>query len=83
MTEMIDDGGPNPYREHSEEMINKLENAGLGYHFKYDKTPDKLRKIPMRRLVYRVKEIPASMFPLIWDFGNLDTWLFLMLHLHP
>jgi len=63
----------NPYREHSKEMINKLENAGLGYHIKYDKTPDKLRKIPMRRLVYRVKEIPASMFPLIWDFGNLDA----------
>ena len=27
----------------------------------------------MRRLVYRVKEIPQSMFPLIWDFGTLDT----------
>ena len=62
----------NPYREHSEEMISKLENAGLGYHIRYDKTGDKLGSIPMRRLVYRVKEIPASMFPLIWDFGMLD-----------
>ena len=63
----------NPYREHSDEMIKKLENAGLGYHIKSDKTLDKLGKIPMRRLVYRVKEIPASMFPLIWDFGTLDA----------
>jgi len=63
----------NPYREHSEEMIRKLENAGLGYHIQSDKTLDKLGKIPMRRLVYRVKEIPASMFPLIWDFGTLDA----------
>ena len=62
----------NPYREHSDEMIQKLEKAGLGYHIKYDKTVDKLGSIPMRRLVYRVKEIPASMFPLIWDFGTLD-----------
>jgi len=63
----------NPYREHSDEMIKKLENAGLGYHIKSDKTKDKLGKIPMRRLVYRVREIPASMFPLIWDFGMLNT----------
>jgi len=26
----------------------------------------------MRRLVYRVKELPPSMFPLIWDFGTLN-----------
>jgi hypothetical protein len=24
-------------------------------------------------LVYRVKEIPASLFPLIWDFGTLNV----------
>jgi len=63
----------NPYREHSDDMIKKLENAGLGYHIKSDKTQDKIGKIPMRRLVYRVKEIPASMFPLVWDFGTLDA----------
>jgi E3 ubiquitin-protein ligase RNF213 len=62
----------NPYRVHSDEMIKKLENAGLGYHIKVEKTVDRCGKIPMRRLVYRVKEIPASLFPLIWDFGNLD-----------
>ena len=63
----------NPYRQHSEDMIKKLEEAGLGYHVRADKTNDKIGSIPMRRLVYRVKEIPLSMFPLIFDFGTLDT----------
>jgi energy-coupling factor transporter ATP-binding protein EcfA2 len=66
----------NPYREHSEEMIRRLEKAGLGYHIKTDRMTDRLGGgggIPMRRLVYRVKEIPPSMFPLIWDFGSLDN----------
>ena len=54
-------------------MIRKLEMAGLGYHIDADKTRDRIGKIPLRRLVYRVKEIPASMFPLIWDFGTLDS----------
>ena len=63
----------NPYRQHSEEMIRRLEKAGLGYHVKAEQTKDKLGKIPMRCLVYRVKEIPPSMFPLIWDFGTLDS----------
>ena len=63
----------NPYRQHSEEMIKRLEKAGLGYHVKAEHTKDKLGKIPMRCLVYRVKEIPPSMFPLIWDFGTLDS----------
>ena len=63
----------NPYREHSEEMIKKLEDAGLGYHVRVEETKDKIGSIPMRRLVYRVKEIPMSMFPLVFDFGELDT----------
>ena len=63
----------NPYREHSEEMIRRLENAGLGYHIRADKTQDKLGSIPMRRLVYRVKELPPSLYPLVWDFGTLDN----------
>ena len=53
-------------------MIQKLENAGLGYHIKQEETTDAIGSIPLRRLVYRVKEIPASLFPLIWDFGTLD-----------
>ncbi len=63
----------NPYRTHSEEMIRKLENAGLGFHVEASKTTDRIGKIPMRHLVYRVREIPASMFPLIFDFGILDA----------
>ncbi len=62
----------NPYREHTQEMIDKLENAGLGYHIRAENTADTIGGIPLRRLVYRVKEIPASLFPLIWDFGTLD-----------
>ena len=52
-------------------MITKLENAGLGYHIKANETEDAIGNIPLRRLVYRVKEIPASLFPMIWDFGQL------------
>ena len=63
----------NPYREHSAAMIRKLEQAGLGYSVHAEKTKDRIGKVPLRRLVYRVKEIPASMFPLIWDFGTLDS----------
>ena len=43
----------NPYREHSADMIRKLEMAGLGYHIDADKTRDRIGKIPLRRLVYR------------------------------
>jgi len=53
-------------------MIRKLENAGLGYHINAEETKDTLGGIPMRRLVYRVRELPESMFPLVWDFGNLS-----------
>ncbi len=63
----------NPYRKHSSEMIQKLEQAGLGYHIKAELTQDRIGKIPMRQLVYRVAEIPESMFPLIWDFGTLKA----------
>ena len=54
-------------------MIDKLERAGLGYHISADKTNDCIGNLPLRRLVYRVREIPMSMFPLIWDFGTLDN----------
>ena len=32
-----------------------------------------LGKIPLRQLVYRVLELPPSMCPLIYDFGQLNT----------
>ena len=28
-------------------------------------------RIPLRHLVYRVHSLPASMRPLVWDFGQL------------
>ena len=30
-------------------------------------------KIPLRQLVYRVLELPPSMRPLVYDFGELTT----------
>ncbi|KAK7107714.1 hypothetical protein V1264_015588 [Littorina saxatilis] len=63
----------NPYRKHSDDLIERLENAGLGYHVDAEKTVDKLGRVPMRRLVYRVQPLPQSMLPLVWDFGQLNT----------
>ncbi|KAH3728348.1 hypothetical protein DPMN_054302, partial [Dreissena polymorpha] len=40
----------NPYRKHPDELIHKLEQAGLGYHVDADETTDKLGRVPMRRL---------------------------------
>ncbi|XP_048586969.1 E3 ubiquitin-protein ligase rnf213-alpha-like isoform X2 [Nematostella vectensis] len=61
----------NPYRKHTDQMIHKLESAGLGYHVTSQETKEKLGKIPLRHLVYRVHALPASMRPLVWDFGQL------------
>ncbi|WAR07205.1 R213A-like protein [Mya arenaria] len=63
----------NPYRKHSNELIKKLEQAGLGYHVDADETTDRLGRVPMRRLVYRVQPLPQSLLPLVWDFGQLNT----------
>ncbi|XP_047672985.1 E3 ubiquitin-protein ligase rnf213-alpha-like isoform X3 [Tachysurus fulvidraco] len=62
----------NPYRKHSDAMINRLEVAGLGYIVNANQTQDKLGSIPLRQLVYRVHALPPSMIPLVWDFGQLD-----------
>ncbi|XP_041073022.1 E3 ubiquitin-protein ligase rnf213-alpha-like isoform X2 [Carcharodon carcharias] len=62
----------NPYRKHSEDMIQRLEMAGLGYRVKAEETEDKLGKVPLRQLVYRVQPLPSSMIPLVWDFGQLS-----------
>ncbi|XP_022783821.1 E3 ubiquitin-protein ligase rnf213-alpha-like [Stylophora pistillata] len=61
----------NPYRKHTDEMIHKLESAGLGYHVTTQQTQDRLGHIPLRHLVYRVHALPESMRPLVWDFGQL------------
>ena len=33
----------------------------------------KLGKIPLRQLVYRVLDLPPSMRPLVYDFGQLSN----------
>ncbi|KAL3881507.1 hypothetical protein ACJMK2_027939 [Sinanodonta woodiana] len=63
----------NPYKKHSEALIKRLEQAGLGYHVDSNKTTDRLGRVPMRRLVYRVQPLPLSLLPLVWDFGQLNT----------
>ena len=59
----------NPYREHSADMIRKLEMAGLGYHIHHEKTRDRIGKIPLRRLVYR--EVQPNLTPEIEVFHML------------
>lgn len=62
----------NPYRKHSPEMIEKLENAGLGFYMSSSETKEKLGHIPIRHLVYRVQQLPTSLMPLVWDYGQLE-----------
>ena len=62
----------NPYKKHSQEIINNFENSGLGFYVDVNETQEKLGDVPMRHLVYRVQPLPASMLPLIWDFGQLN-----------
>ncbi|KAF7645355.1 hypothetical protein LDENG_00206190 [Lucifuga dentata] len=62
----------NPYRKHSPKMVERLERAGLGYRVKANETEDRLGKVPLRQLVYRVHPLPPSMASLVWDFGQLS-----------
>lgn len=62
----------NPYKKHSLDMIKKFEQAGLGFYVDMNESQDKLGNLPMRQLVYRVQPLPASMLPMIWDFGQLN-----------
>ncbi|XP_041633633.1 E3 ubiquitin-protein ligase rnf213-alpha isoform X2 [Cheilinus undulatus] len=62
----------NPYRKHTDDMIKRLESAGLGYRVRAEETDEKLGSIPLRQLVYRVQALPPSMIPLVWDFGQLN-----------
>ena len=63
----------NPYRKHTQEAINNMAEAGLGFRVKTEDTTDKLGDVPMRCLVYRVIALPPSMQPLVWDFGQLSA----------
>uniref|UniRef100_A0A8C2YVW0 RING-type E3 ubiquitin transferase n=1 Tax=Cyclopterus lumpus TaxID=8103 RepID=A0A8C2YVW0_CYCLU len=62
----------NPYRKHTDKMIERLEASGLGYRVRAEETEHRLGSIPLRQLVYRVHLLPPSMIPLIWDFGQLN-----------
>ncbi|XP_014821245.1 PREDICTED: E3 ubiquitin-protein ligase RNF213-like [Calidris pugnax] len=62
----------NPYKRHTKETVEKLEKAGLGYQVRSEDTLEKLGSIPLRQLVYRVKPLPPSLLPLVWDFGELN-----------
>lgn len=62
----------NPYRKHTPEMVKRLERAGLGYRMKAEETEDRIGKVPLRQLVYRVHPLPPSMASLVWDFGQLS-----------
>uniref|UniRef100_A0A3B4X7H2 RING-type E3 ubiquitin transferase n=1 Tax=Seriola lalandi dorsalis TaxID=1841481 RepID=A0A3B4X7H2_SERLL len=62
----------NPYRKHTDKMIERLEASGLGYRVRAEETVDRLGSIPLRQLVYRVHVLPPSMIPLVWDFGQLS-----------
>ncbi|KAL7397817.1 hypothetical protein ABVT39_028331 [Epinephelus coioides] len=62
----------NPYRKHTDKMIERLETSGLGYRVRAEETEERLGSIPLRQLVYRVHALPPSMIPLVWDFGQLS-----------
>ena len=62
----------NPYKKHSENVIKNFEKSGLGFYVDMNETQEKLGDLPMRHLVYRVQPLPASMLPIIWDFGQLN-----------
>jgi hypothetical protein len=62
----------NPYKKHSESVIQNFEKSGLGFYVDQNETQEKLGDLPMRHLVYRVQSLPASMLPLVWDFGQLN-----------
>ena len=62
----------NPYEKHTDAMIMKLENAGLGYSVGTAGAKEKIGATPMRHLVYRVQQLPKSLRQCVWDFGTLS-----------
>lgn len=63
----------NPYKKHSDKIIHSFEQSGLGFYIDMNETQEKLGDLPMRHLVYRVQPLPASMMPIVWDFGQLSA----------
>ena len=63
----------NPYERHTDAMIERLEQAGLGYSVGKDNAREKIGGTPMRHLVYRVQPLPESLRHCVWDFGTLSA----------
>jgi hypothetical protein len=63
----------NPYEKHTEGMIQRLEQAGLGYSVGASSAREEIGGTPMRHLVYRVQPLPESMRHCVWDFGTLEA----------
>ena len=63
----------NPYRKHDKQALELMEKSGLGFHVKTENVAETFAGTPMRQLVYRVIELPPSMQPLVWDFGQLSN----------
>uniref|UniRef100_A0A1I8F914 AAA_5 domain-containing protein n=1 Tax=Macrostomum lignano TaxID=282301 RepID=A0A1I8F914_9PLAT len=61
----------NPYRRHTDEMIDGWRAAGLATGVRKEETADRFGDLPMRHLVYRVRPMPLSL--LLWDFGSLSS----------
>ena len=62
----------NPYKKHSADMIERLEQAGLGFKEQHHLERG-VGGVPMRQLVYRVSPLPQSLEQLVFDFGTLDS----------
>lgn len=60
----------NPYKKHSDEMILKLEEAGLGFYVSSADTMEKIGHIPMRQLVYRYMTFYGTIY-LVLNFGQM------------
>lgn len=60
----------NPYVRHAPQMIEKLEQAGLGFRHR---SKIQVGRIPLRHLVYRVNPLPMSLQQHVFDFGRLNS----------
>lgn len=65
----------NPYRKHSDEMVRKLEEAGLGFFISARDSKERFGHIPMRQLVYRVQVRSLSISNLLLYIKNRVRFL--------
>ena len=68
-------GAVNPYQLHSQATIARLTQAGLGYWVADEELGEKTQrigKVPLRNLVYRVHPLCDALKQLVWEFGAID-----------